>query len=522
MMKKFMSSILVLTLVLSLFAGFAMTANAAETGNVAKIGDVEYATLADAVNDAKDGDTIVLLCSIELTASQYVEKEVTIDLGGNTLSATGCRALVANTASGYLTIQNGTVSSNASGTVTANYNSTVVLGENVTVISTGNFGVYVNRGTLKVSEPSAKAYGKARGVSAKTNDDKPEYFYISAGSYSAAISAEWIEEGFYGVWAKDEAGNTVYVIEASVHVVDQAGNVGRFGKLADAIAAAETGDTIILQKDISVDAEDMVDLDGYHTFFKVENKDITVDLNGKTVYADASAVTDKFVVGVFSTTNGGHLTLTGDGTVQGYSGENQEAAYLDPAKGNTDYNYKFYTLLAVYDDECSITVNGGNYVLDYAGDSMAYTSTNEGIIVNGGTFTLGNLGGIRNGMPWVFNARGQNIRHVVVNGGTFCADIQHQYYPFEVLVPKELALDKSVEGQFTIVDAVAYVTEREWSSAWYTNEIGYATLQEAFAACEGVKTKVVGNKTYTSEPEEVHLLQDITLTKNTTITVGNP
>ena len=345
------------------------------------------------------------------------------------------------------------------------------------------------------------------------------YLYVTPGSTewpvevsiaASAVNGEVITGNVPAGYALAQNNGVWGVVEVKPVVIGDNG----FDTLSDAIVAAQNGDVIVLNENISVDADDLVDLDGYNTFFKVDDKTITIDLNGKTVYADASAVTDNFVVGVFSTINNGHLTLTGNGTVQGYSGETQEAAYLNAAKGNTDYNYKFYTLLANYDNDCSITVNGGNYVLDYAGDSLAYTSCNEGIVVNGGTFKLGNLGGIRNGMPWVFNARGQNIRHVVVNGGSFCADIHHQYYPFEVLVPKELAL-KNENDMYTVVDAVAYVTEREWSSAWYTNEVGYATLEEAIAACEGPKTR----SKKTSEQEVVVLLKDITLAENTTIVI---
>jgi len=545
----------------------------------ASIGRTYFGTLADAVAAAQDSDTIKVENNIAVDAMITNKNNVTLDLNGKivtgtdntsknfslidnrgTLTVTGngtmtltatvnsgwnrYSAVIANNPGGKLIIENGTLEhlggtdmaygidnlTNGKGT----YAETVINGGTVksTYRAIRQFlnGVEaqniltINGGTVEganksvwMQDPNKNANTGKLTVAEDATLKGDVYLFVTAGS------TEWPVEVSIAASAVEGqvlTGNVPsgYVVENSNGVwgVTYAVKIGDKGykTLNEAIAAAQDDDVIVLNQNIFVDADDLVDLDGYHTFFKVDGKSITVDLNGKTVYADASAVTDKFVVGVFSTANNGHLTLKGEGTVRGYSGETQEAAYLDAAKGNKDYNYKFYTLLANYDDNCSITVNGGNYVLDYAGDSLAYTSCNEGIVVNGGTFSLGNLGGIRNGMPWVFNARGQNIRHVVVNGGSFCADIQHQYYPFEVYVPKELAL-KHENGMYTIVDAVAYVTEREWSSAWYTNEVGYATLEEAIAACEGPKTR----SKKTSEQEVVVLLKDITLAENATIII---
>ncbi len=64
---------------------------AESTGNVAKIGDTEYATLADALEAAQEGDTIVLLQDIESPTYGYegglnIKKAITLDLGGNTIT----------------------------------------------------------------------------------------------------------------------------------------------------------------------------------------------------------------------------------------------------------------------------------------------------------------------------------------------------------------------------------------------------------------------------------------------------
>lgn len=50
----------------------------------------EYATLADAIAAAKDGDTVTLTADINTPeTSYYIQKSLTIDLGGKTLTGSG-------------------------------------------------------------------------------------------------------------------------------------------------------------------------------------------------------------------------------------------------------------------------------------------------------------------------------------------------------------------------------------------------------------------------------------------------
>lgn len=53
---------------------------------VAKIGNVEYKTLAEALGAAADGDTVVLLNDIELSGTVIINKNITIDGGENTIT----------------------------------------------------------------------------------------------------------------------------------------------------------------------------------------------------------------------------------------------------------------------------------------------------------------------------------------------------------------------------------------------------------------------------------------------------
>jgi len=508
-----------------------------------------FSTLQDAVTKATNDPTatVKLLKNVTISEPISVIGNVTIDGNGKTLTSSATRAINVNGADG-VTIKNLTLNCSGERAINLIQNATNVTLENVTATA-ANYTVNVASsapnavvtisgsdltGLNVVNVAATGANVTVDGTKLTCNDQNDTENYAAlmlgptaSGSKIIATNVSFDIKGDSNMACNNTATGVITIDGSDANVVNPAASISygnnaySFWTLADAIEFAQNGNTITLMRDITVDADDLAVLDGqYNSFFVVEGKTITVDLNGKTIYADASAVTDTFVVGVFSTCNNGHLKLTGNGTIEGYSGETQEDAYLNPAKGNTDYNYKFYTLLANYDSDCSLTVENGTYILDYSGDSMAYTMANEQLIVYDGTFKLGNLGGIRNGMPWIFNAKSQNERHVMVYGGSFCADIAHQYYPFEVSIPETLALKKGEDGMYTVVPAAAYVTEAEWSSRWYYNFVGYATLEEAIAACEGPKDKVYYGKTYTSEQEQVVLLKDIVLDDTLTIPAG--
>ena len=285
-----------------------------------------------------------------------------------------------------------------------------------------------------------------------------------------------------------------HVIRPVLSITNQSGETVYFDTMTEAIAAAQNGDTIVLEQDVSVGKDIATDLgiaelnydrpnDNHITFFCVEGKNITIDLNGNNVYGDCAGLSENTTLaGIFSTRNNGQLTLkdsSDDGTGK-----------VEVASNGANV-YAMIINLDLNENSSKIIIESGTYILDRSVSAMIDTRCNEGVIVNGGTFDLGNVNdpGLKNGQAWTFNAKGQNTRHVIVTGGTFPADIQHQYYPFEVSMAKELALQYDEgTGMYTVVPAVAYVNEQEFSGRWYTNEVGYATMEEAYAAVEPPKT----------------------------------
>lgn len=92
-----------------------MTVSAAT--NVAKIGDTEYATLEAAVKAAQDSDTIKLTAPITASITIPADKNITLDLNGQTLTGAGEKWVAAITNNGTLTIKdsigNGKISRNS-------------------------------------------------------------------------------------------------------------------------------------------------------------------------------------------------------------------------------------------------------------------------------------------------------------------------------------------------------------------------------------------------------------------------
>ena len=93
--------------------GFIPTKNADGTYGVkagkyvAQIGDVKYETLAEAIAAANAGDTVTLLA--EVTADVVIDKNITLDLGGKTLTNTGAGKATISVTGGTVTVKNGTV-----------------------------------------------------------------------------------------------------------------------------------------------------------------------------------------------------------------------------------------------------------------------------------------------------------------------------------------------------------------------------------------------------------------------------
>ena len=158
--KKLASLAVSALMVLSMCIAGIGSASAEPVSGEAKIGSTVYETLTGdegALAKANEGDTITLLKNVESTGSISIEKDITLDLDGNTLSLAGTYSKVNVYAGHRATIQGGTVvSQNSQGmavsgdlTVTG---CTITAFDNAINVSSG--------GSLTVKNSKLKTTGK--------------------------------------------------------------------------------------------------------------------------------------------------------------------------------------------------------------------------------------------------------------------------------------------------------------------------------------------------------------------------
>ena len=490
---------------------------------VAQVGETKYKTVAAAVAAAQAGDVIELL--VNVTEDVTVNKSVTIDganknyTGNISVSGTSTAIIVKNVnfvdGTGYaittnriksVTVEDCTVTNYGYGFLYANKSTPTVVVKNVTVDG-GNYGFHWVYGTTATLE-NVTMTNVTNGLYIQNYASKT----INLKNCNISSIAIWERSGYSGVQTFNfEGANTVGTLSSSQYAkyvlaatdatltapegstvtttfddykvaygdgkyylkpCDYVAAIGetKYESLQAAIDAAQDGDEIVVLKDIELGYEDAQDAT-VKTFFNVNTgKTITIDLKGNNVKAVLEG--EETVTAFFHISNSTNLTLKD---------------LSDDNTGTVKIESEAYVSTLLCNDGGYLTVENGNYILekgkaDGSGSGgLVYSGQDEVVTINGGYFYLGNVGTSSNGSPWIFNASEKNTKNIIVNGGIFNDDILHQYYPFEVKAPKEKALQYN-EGLWTMVDAVAYVDEQHKSGNYYTNEVGYATLEEAVAA----------------------------------------
>ena len=136
---------------LSMSVSTVKIAKADDTTAVAKIGEASYAKLSDAVTAAADGNTVTLLK--DTTEDVVVDKNITLDLGGKTLTGTKTanKASLTVVKGATATVKNGTILGTENGYYTIQNNGTATF-ENLTATA-GNTGSSMidNWGTLTIN-----------------------------------------------------------------------------------------------------------------------------------------------------------------------------------------------------------------------------------------------------------------------------------------------------------------------------------------------------------------------------------
>ena len=263
---------------------------------VAQIGEQKFESLAEALAAVQDGDTLTLLADIALNESIKVTNTLTVDLNGKTLTgpddgranwyafivdggkltltdSVGTGELFAKcygveTKSGEFILDGAkiTATNNATlGSAIVNYGGTVTIksGTISGALSSVFTGGYFSNATTNILG------GTFTGpVLVETYENEfTETVTSNADTYPVDEDYKWVEQ------------NGVYVLTAKTYVAV----IGekKFETLAEAIAAAQDGDTVVLLADID-----------YTTHMGVVSilKNYTIDLNGHTLKANGAAI----------------------------------------------------------------------------------------------------------------------------------------------------------------------------------------------------------------------------------------
>lgn len=309
--------------------GFIPTQNADGTYGVkegkfvAEIGSKKYETLADAIRLAAKGKTITLLADVEQNTQLTINKSITLDLNGKTIRNTA--DIWGDKANAILSITNGAkVTITGNGTIDAKendcYTINVVKGD--LTIENGTFYgnvsvVQVEEGTLSVKGGTFDLHQKWEGSSMYLFNCIDEAYVdgsanvaISGGTFvgfDPNVSPEQKVDGKVPSFAapgvgitKNENGSFTAVDGMTAQILDEDGNsVKAYRTLAEAVAAAEDGQTVRLLADVTLDAQ------------IATGKAITIDGQSKyTIRAAKLLVSADNKAGMFYRTGSANGTLT--------------------------------------------------------------------------------------------------------------------------------------------------------------------------------------------------------------------
>ena len=379
LLSAFLAVMMVLTMAPVAFAAEEDAENTAVSSTsgsndsaVAKIVDTGYATLQAAIDAAKADDTITLLKDITVdgtdkaTSRTVIDKPITLDLTDKTIKSpdnmgNNNKNFAALYISADVTI-NATTGGINTGTNGA-YAIDVMNGATLTINGGNYYGggtaVQVEKGTANINGGTfaCEPYGDPYGYKFLINCIDSAYkngtakVSIKGGSFinfDPSDSASENPKGNFcasGYVAVKSGTDDAPVWTVEDHRVAEVGNIG-YSTLADAVAAAQSGETVKLLKDVTEDVVIPAD------------KTITLDLNGKKL---TNVNSDTITVN-----KGATLTINGEGTVDNVTHQK-----------TTIYN------------KGTVTLNGGTY--DRSKEDGIKDSNTYYTLLNHGTMTVANV-----------------------------------------------------------------------------------------------------------------------------------
>ena len=406
---------------------------------VAKVGSTKYETLADAIRLAAKGKTVKLLADVADCGSLTISKNITLDGGGHTISGNSSISVnMPGNAAADVTIKNVNFKDIANGNKLSAFYFSQVKGkltitgctfdsieyEAIQVTPMEGAEVNVSSNVFKAKADGTQvrhihiemAYGSGfdcEGQNIKlTVTDNQLHGTVSG---DASMGIWWVGtdstlkvDGNYmehpetvsitlsngGVHynrgdliypARSQADADVDDLIPAVIVADKASGESKikaYSTLADAVAAAQDGQTVRLLADVEQNTQLTI------------GKSITLDLNGKTIKNTVDIWGDT-ANAILSITNGAKVTITGNGIMDAKA---NDCYTINVVKGDlTIENGTFYGNVSVVQvQEGTLSVKGGTFDLHQKWEGSSkylfncidseFTSGNAKVAISGGTF----------------------------------------------------------------------------------------------------------------------------------------
>ena len=469
---------------------------------VAKIGETVYGSLADAVVAAQGGDTVTLLTDVALTEALTLDKDLTLDLGGKTVTAgavkttrlsnDGCYAGFVVNGSAQVAVKNGTLTSAYAtykdGTTSASYSSYVVLVDDTAHLTLDGVCVvgqdagdnyvrasggicYDSTGSLTLKSCTVSA-GASNGKGYNYNNPAA-IFTVSGCDGTLVVDATTVTGGAATGIKMDKDGSAAINVNGGVDVT-----VSNGSKLVGGGSAKTAGNALEARGSGTLKVSDST----------LQGGSSTDGIGGSALYVTSSTVTAEVTGATLVGGDGGTswdgsgvvlnkaatVTIT-DSTVKSGRGENatgNAAAITLPNWESADLTLSNVSLSG--SDRNTVIKNGLTDGIKLAGD----------VTVDAGT--LKNV---------AFSELGENVSIMISEGAAAEEDTI-------VSLDPDRALVKDSDVLFRSGMAVAQVVDSQG------NKMSYATLASAIAAAkDGETVKLLADVT-----ESVTIPADRTLT----------
>jgi len=406
---------------------------------VAEIGSKKYETLAEAVAAAEDGQTVRLLCDVADCGSLTISKNITLDGDGHTISGNSSISVnMPGNAAADVTIKNVTFKDIANGNKLSAFYFSQVKGK---LTITGCTFDSIEYEAIQVTPMEGAEINVSNNVfKAKADGTQVRHIHIEM-AYGSGFDCEGQNikltvtdnqlhgavcgDASMGIWwvgtdstlkvdgnymehpetvcitlsnggvrynrgdliypARSQADVDVDDLIPAVIVAEKASGESKikaYSTLAEAVAAAQDGQTVRLLADVEQNTQLAID------------KSITLDLNGKTIKNTAD-IWGKNTNAILSITNGAKVTITGNGTIDA---KENDCYTINMVKGDlTIENGTFYGNVSVVQvQEGTLSVKGGTFDLHqkWEGSSKylinciddAYVDGSANVAISGGTF----------------------------------------------------------------------------------------------------------------------------------------